>query len=116
MLSGFCCPLYDPQLGVRFDKILVRLHEEAVGYEERARQEITKLLPGLEIAVEPVEYPEGPRPLTATGELQLEIYIHRAKTLTKVTSNIFAGTFWSSRPCQCKTALLAEPETAHGIL
>jgi len=116
VLSEFQCPLYDPQLGIRFDQILLRLHEEAAEYRQVAEQEIAKLLPGLEITVEPVDHAEGPQPLTATKKLQLEIYIHRAKTLTKVTANIFAGPVWASRPCQCKTAQLAEPDAAREIL
>ena len=42
--------------------------------------------------------------------------IHRAKTQTKATSFMRFGRGWANRPCQCKTAQLADKDTARRLL
>ena len=116
IMKKFDCPLYDPQQGVRFDKILVQFHNESVDYETIVRKELAGLLPHLAITTESIENIQPPQPISRPQHPLLEIYVHRAKVLTKVTSNIFAGSFWSSRPCQCKTALLEDITQAPQIL
>lgn len=49
VLSKFGCPLYDPQMGVRFDKLYAFLVDEAGEYQEQAEQVFSRLLPRFEI-------------------------------------------------------------------
>ncbi len=48
--------------------------------------------------------------------IQYNAVIHRAKTITKVTSFMQFGTAWANRPCQCKTAQLSDGDQARRFL
>ncbi len=116
VMSGFGCPLYDPQQRIRFDKIKVFLIDEASEYRAEVEQEISRLLPHLEIITQSMdweEYAHIPKRLTYVN---YSATIHRAKTITKVISFMFFGNAWANRPCQCKTAQLEDSEKAHALL
>lgn len=118
VMSRFGCPLYDPQQGVRFDKIEVFLIGEAGAYQAQAEETLSRLLPRLEILTRIVNWEEFAR-LSQTlprTRIRYDAIIHRAKTLTKVTSTMQFGGAWASRPCQCKTAQLAGEDKAHELL
>lgn len=116
MMAGFGCPLYDPQQGVRFDKIAVFLVDEAGKYKEQAEQSFSRLLPRLEITIQTVSWDEYARRSKTLPHIQYAATIHRAKTLTKVTSFMQFGSAWANRPCQCKTAQLADKNHARRLL
>lgn len=115
-LSKFGCPLYDPQAGVRFDKLCAFLVDEAGGYAAKAVQAFSRLLPRLEISTQTVTWEEYVRLSKTLKHIQYNAVIHRAKTMTKVTSFMRFGNAWADRPCQCKTAQLSDPQQAHRIL
>ncbi len=110
VLSQFGCPLYDPQQGARFDKLAVFLIDEAGQYQEEIEQELSRLLPRLELETRAATWDESVRLAELCGHIQYHAAIHRAKTLTKATSFLRFGRGWANRSCQCKTALLAEGE------
>jgi len=116
VLSKFGCPLYDPQQGVRFDKISVLLIDEAGEYQKQAEQELSRLLPRLELVTQVINWEEYVRLSQTPAHIQYDAIIHRAKTLTKVTSFMRFGSAWASRPCQCKTAQLTDEEQARQLL
>ncbi len=75
--------------------------------EEQARA----IFPGLPLGeVRCLPVPEGAVPLPKPEHPALEVFVHRGKTITKVTVSLFFGSGWVSRPTQCKTALLTDPE------
>ncbi len=116
VMSKFGCPLYDPQLGVRFDKIAAFLVDEAGEYKTQIEQELSRLLPCLEIITQTVSWDEYAQLSKTLKHIQYNAVIHRAKTLTKVTSFMQFGSAWANRPCQCKTAQLADKDTAQKLL
>lgn len=116
IMSKFGCPLYDPQLGVRFDKIMIFLRGEVTEYRALAEHEISRLLPNLEIETRIVDWDEFVYLSKTLSCIQYDAYIHRAKTLTKVFSSMKFGKLGPSRPCHCKTALLENKEQEHQIL
>ena len=116
VMSGFGCPLYDPQQNVRFDKIAVFLIDEAGEYKAQAEQEISRLLPRLEMTAQTVSWEEYERLSKTLPQVNYSAIIHRAKSLTKVTSFMAFGNGWTNRPCQCKTALLEDGEKARPLL
>ncbi len=116
ILSRFGCPLYDPQLGVRYDRIAVFLIDEAGEYRAQAEQELSRLLPRLEIVSQTMrweDYVNTPKTLSC---IEYNALIHRAKTQTKVTSFMKFGSAWTNRPCQCKTAQLEDAEQGRQLL
>lgn len=116
IMSKFGCPLYDPQQGVRFDKIAAFLIDEAGEYESQAAHEFSRLLPHLEVITQAVSWDEYVRLSKEIKHIQYNAIIHRGEKLTKVTSFMQFGNAWASRPCQCKTAQLAEKDQARKLL
>lgn len=116
IMSTFGCPLYDPQQGVRFDKIVVFLADEAGSYKTQVEQEFSRLLPRLEITAQMGTWDEYVHLSKTLHHIHYNAVIHRAKSLTKVTSFMQFGNTWANRPCQCKTALLADQAKAYTLL
>lgn len=116
IMSKFGCPLYDPQLGVRFDKIAVLLIDEAGEYIKETEHELSRLLPRMELMTQVMSWEEHVRLLKELDCIIYNAVIHRAKTMTKVTSFMQFGSAWANRPCQCKTAQLEDPEKEHQVL
>ncbi len=116
IMAKFGCPLYDPQLSVRFDKIVLFLIDEAGEYRAQVEQEFARLLPRFEVAAQVLSWEEYVQRAKKCGHIHYNAVIHRAKSITKVTSFMQFGNAWANRPCQCKTAQLADEEQAHGIL
>lgn len=116
IMSKFGCLLYDPQLGVRFDKIEAFLIDEAGEYKTQVEHEFSHLLPGLEVITQVVSWNEYVRLSKESKHIQYNAIIHRAKKLTKVTSFMQFGNVWANRFCQCKTAQLEEKDKATGLL
>ena len=116
IMSKFGCPLYDPQLGVRFDKIAVLLVDEAGEYIMETECELSRLLPRMELMTQVMSWEEHVRLLKELDCIIYNAVIHRAKTMTKVTSFMQFGRAWANRPCQCKTAQLEDPDKAHQVL
>ncbi len=111
MMKGYGCPLYDPQQGCRFDSLAVVLYGEAGDIREAVEEQARAVFPGLPLGeVRCLPVPEGAVPLPRPEHPVLEVFVHRGKTITKVTANLFFGSGWTSRPTQCKTALLTGPE------
>lgn len=116
IMSKFECSLYDPQQGVRFDKIIAFLIDEACEYEMEVKQELSHWLPHLEIITQAVSWGKYVELSKMHSHIEYNVVIHRAKTLTKVTSFMRIGSIWANRPCQCKTAQLADKDKEHQIL
>lgn len=116
IMERFGCPLYDPQLGVRFDQIHAFLEDEAGGYQTFVEGQLSSLFPGMEIITEAVSGEESARRSKTCPHIQYHAAIHRGKTQTKVTSFMRFGSGWANRACQCKTALLANPDDASLLL
>lgn len=116
IMSKFGCPPYDPQLGVRFDKIAVLLIDEAGEYIKETEHELSRLLPRMELMTQVMSWEEHVRLLKELDCIIYNAVIHRAKTMTKVTSFMQFGSAWANRPCQCKTARLEDPEKEHQVL
>lgn len=116
ILSQFGCTLYDPQQGVRFDKICAFLVDEAGEYKTQTEQEFSRLLPHLEVLTQAVTWDEYVQLSKTLRHIQYNAVIHRAKTMTKVTSYMQFGSAWANRSCQCRTARLADKDEAHQIL
>ena len=116
VMSKFGCPLYDPQLGARFDILEVFLIDEAGEYREEVEQEISRLLPHFEIITRVAGWEDYMRISKTLPHIHYSAIIHRAKTLTKATSFMAFGKAWTNRPCQCKTAQLADAQKAHPLL
>lgn len=116
IMSKFGCPLYDPQQEVRFDKIAVFLTDEAGEYKTQVEREFSHLLPRLEVITQVVTWDEYVRLSKTLNHMKYNAGIHRAKTLTKVTSFMQFGNACANRPCQCKTAQLEDKEEAHRLL
>lgn len=116
VMSKFGCPLYDPGQGVRFDKIAVLLVDEAGEYKMQVERAFARLLPRMETAAQVVTWEEYVRLSRELDQIKYNAVIHRAKTMTKVTSFMQFGNAWANRPCQCKTAKLADQETAASVL
>lgn len=116
IMAKFGCPLYDPQQGVRFDKICAFLVDEAGEYKTQVEQDFSRLLPRLEILTQVVTWDEYIRLSKTLKHIQYNAIIHRAKTMTKVTSFMQFGSAWANRPCQCKTSQLVDKEQAHQLL
>ena len=111
MMKGYGCPLYDPQQGCRFDSLAVVLYGEAGEIREAVEEQARAVFPGLPLGeVRCLPVPEGAVPLPRPEHPVLEVFVHRGKTNTKLTANLFFGSGWTSRPTQCKTALLTNPE------
>lgn len=116
ILSKFDCELYDPQQEVRFDKVCAFLVDEAGEYQTQIEQEFSRLLPRLEIITQVVTWEEYVRLSKEIKQIQYNAVIHRAKTMTKVTSFMQFGHGWANRPCQCKTAQLTDKDQERQIL
>ena len=116
VMSKFGCPLYDPQQNVRFDKIAAFLVGEAGEYQTQAEHEISRLLPHMEVVTQSVSWDEYVRLSKELNHIKYNAVIHRAKTITKVTSFMQFGSAWSNRPCQCKTAQLEDKDKGRLIL
>ena len=111
LMSRYGCPVYDPQQGCRFDRLTVTLYGEAADIREAAEEQAKSAFPGLPLAgVHCAPVPEGAIALPKPEHPALELFVHRGKSITKVTANLFFGSGWTSRPTQCKTALLTDPE------
>ena len=116
ILSKFGCPLYDPQQGVRFDKLCVFLQDEAGEYKTQVEQLFSQLLPRLEFSTQIVTWDEYLQLSKTLKHIQYDAVIHQAKTMTKVTSFMRVGNAWANRPCQCKTAQLSDKDKARQLL
>lgn len=116
VMSKFACPLYDPQLGVRFDKIAAFLVDEAGEYQEQVQRQFSRLLPQFEVTAQTVNWDDYVRLSKDLHQIIYNAVIHRAKTLTKTVSFMRFGSGWANRPCQCKTAQLADEENARRLL
>lgn len=116
VMAKFDCPLYDPQQGVRFDKIVAFLIGEANEYKSEIECQFSRLLPHFEVITQSVSWEEYVRLSKECKYIHYNAIIHRAKTLTKVTSFMQFGSAWANRPCQCKTAQLEDKDKAHQIL
>ncbi len=111
MMKGYGSPLYDPQQGCRFDSLAVVLYGEAGDIRDAVEEQARAIFPGLPLGeVRCLPVPEGAVPLPKPEHPALEVFVHRGKTITKVTVSLFFGSGWVSRPTQCKTALLTDPE------
>ena len=88
ILSKFGCPLYDPQQGVRFDKLCAFLVDEAGEYKTQVEQSFSRLLPRLELSMQAVTWDEYVQLSKTIKHIKYNAVIHRAKTMTKVTSFI----------------------------
>lgn len=116
IMSRFGCPLYDPQIGARFDKIGAFLIGEAGEYQRVVEQELNRLLPRLEVMTQAVSWEEYVSLSQTFPHMRYDAIIHRGKSMTKVTSTMRFGSAWASRPCQCKTAQLVDQEQARQLL
>ena len=116
LMSKFGCPLYDPQSGVRFDKISLFFIDEAGEYQAQAEQTLSRLLPRLEMITQSGTWEDSLQHAKSPASIKYDAVIHRAKTLTKVTSTMRFGSAWASRACSCKTALLTEQEASRRLL
>lgn len=116
VMSEFGCPLYDPQQGVRFDKMAILLVDDAGEYKMQAERELSRLLPRLEVTTRVVSWEKYVQLSKEIDHIIYNAVIHRAKTVTKVTSFMKFGNAWANRPCQCKTAQLVDKEQADRIL
>lgn len=116
LMAKFECPLYDPQLGVRFDQIAVFLVDEAGEYKTQVEQVFSRLLPRFTITTQAVGWDEYVQLSKGLAQIKYNALIHRAKTMTKVVSFLQFGSAFANRPCQCKTALLKEEEPARQLL
>lgn len=116
LMSKFECSLYDPQQGVRFDKMIAFLIDEAGEYKTQIEDTFSRLLPRLEVETRVTNWDDYVRRSKEIPHIQYNAIIHRAKTLTKVTSYMQFGSAWANRPCQCKTAQLADKEEASRLL
>ena len=116
ILSKFGCPLYDPQQGVRFDKLCAFLVDEAGEYKTQVEQIFSRLLPRLEFSTQVVTWDEYVQLSKTLKHIQYNAVIHRAKTMTKVTSFMQFGNSWANRPCQCKTAQLSDKDQTRQLL
>lgn len=116
VLSKFNCPLYDPQLGVRFDKMAVFLIGEAGEYKTQIEQSLSRLLPRLQQITQAVTWEEYVSLSKTNRHIEYNAIVHRAKTQTKVTSFMKFGSAWANRPCQCKTAQLKDADTTRQLL
>lgn len=117
MMARFGCPLYDPQLSVRFDRIAAFAIDEAADYQEEIQKTLARLLPRMEITIQRMswdEYTEFSK--TFPRIIRFDTLIHRAKTMTEAVSTMRFGSAWGSRPCRCKTAQLADPDKAPQVL
>lgn len=104
------------QQGVRFDKICAFLVDEAGEYKTQVEQEFSRLLPHLEILTQIVTWDEYVHLSKTLKHIQYNAVIHRAKTVTKVTSFMQFGNAWANRSCQCKTSQLTDKDQAHQFL
>ena len=95
ILIDFGCPLYDPQSGVRFDKISLFFIDEAGEYQDQAEQTLSRLLPRLETITQTGTWEESLQHAKSPASIKYDAIIHRAMTLTKVTS-----TYASAAPGQ----------------
>ncbi len=116
ILSKFGCPLYDPQQGVRDQKLCAFLIDEAGEYKTQVEQSFSRLLPRLEFSAQIVTWNEYVQLSKTLKHIQYDAGIHRAKTMTKVTSFMKFGNAWANRPCQCKTAQLSDKDQARQLL
>lgn len=116
ILSKFGCPLYDPQQGVRFDKLCAFLVDEAGEYKTQVEQIFSRLLPRLDFSAQVVAWDEYVQLSKTLKHIQYNAVIHRAKTMTKVTSFMRFGNAWTNRPCQCKTAQLSDKDQERQLL
>ena len=116
VMSKFGCSLYDPQQGVRFDKILAFLVDETAEYKEQIESLFSRLLPYMEVTTQSVSWEEYVSLSKNYRHIHYNAIIHRAKTITKVTSFMQFGSAWANRPCQCKTARLEDKDKAHQVL
>ena len=96
ILSKFGCPLYDPQQGVRFDKLCAFLIDEAGEYKTQVEQSFSRLLPHLEFSAQIVTWNEYVQLSKTLKHIQYDAGIHRAKTMTKVTSFMQSGNAWGN--------------------
>lgn len=111
MMKRYGCPVYDPQQGCRFDGLALTLYGEAGDIREAVAEQAEAIFPGLPLGeVRCLPVPEGAMALPKPEHPALEVFVHRGKSVTKVTANLFFGSGWTSRPTQCKTALLTGPE------
>ena len=116
ILSKFGCPLNDPQQGVRFNKLCTFLVDEAGEYKTQVEQIFSRLLPRLEFSTQVVTWDEYVQLSKTLKHIQYNAVIHRAKTMTKVTSFMQFGNSWANRPCQCKTAQLSDKDQTRQLL
>lgn len=116
IMSKFECPLYDPQQGIRFDKIMIFLRGEVSEYRVLVEREISRLLPHLVMETQIVDWNELVNLSKTLSCIQFNAYIHRAKTLTKVISSMKFGKFEPNRPCHCKTASLEDKKQETQLL
>ena len=91
-----------------FTVLSVLLSLALLALDQWVKHYISLTLPLGEVRCLPV--PEGAVPLPKPEHPALEVFVHRGKTITKVTASLFFGSGWVSRPTQCKTALLTDPE------
>lgn len=116
MMSKFACPLYDPQQGVRFDKVVAFLVDEAGEYQAQVEQAFARLLPRLDVQTYVVTWDEYTKHIKTLKHMHYNAIIHRAKTMTKAGSFMQFGKAWANRSCQCKTAQLADRDQARQLL
>ncbi len=96
--------------------MVIFLVDEAGSYQAQTEQEFSRLLPRLEITTHLGTWEEYATLSKTLQHIHYNAIIHRAKTLTKVTSFMRFGNAWTNRPCQCKTALLSDQEQASALL
>lgn len=116
ILSKFGCLLYDPQQGVRFDKLHAFLVDEAGEHKALVEENVSRLLPRLEILTRTVTWDEYLQQSKTRKHIQYNAVIHRAKTVTKAASFMRFGRAWTNRSCQCKTAQPAGEEQGRRCL
>ena len=116
VMAGFGCPLYDPQLEVRFDRIAAFLIDEAGSFQSLVKEEFSRLLPGLPLTMQTVSWEEYTRLSQGLCQMHYNALIHRGKSQTKAVSFMRFGSGWANRPCQCKTAQLADQGQAARVL
>jgi hypothetical protein len=76
----------------------------------------SRLLPRLEFSTQVVAWDEYLQLSKTLKHIQYNAVIHRAKTMTKVTSFMQFGNAWANRPCQCKTNQLSDKDQTRQLL
>ena len=81
---------------MRFDKLCAFLVDEAGEYKTQVEQSFSRLLPRLELSMQAVTWDEYVQLSKTIKHIKYNAVIHRAKTMTKVTSFMQSGNAWGN--------------------